>query len=140
VSYFDEGGVMINWKESYSTGIAKLDSQHKSLFQYCNDLEEGLKNKGVSKSSLERDLSFLERYAKGHFGQEETCMYKYACPIAETNKSAHQEFIDKYKIFQQRITDGNDCDGIFKELHVFLENWLTNHIAKIDTKLKPCVK
>jgi len=131
---------MIKWKEAYSTGIAKLDEQHKSLFQYCNDLEEGLKNEGVSKSSLERDLSFLERYAKGHFGQEETCMYKYACPIAATNKSAHQEFIGSYETFRKRISEGEDSDGLFKELHRFLENWLTNHIAQIDTKLKPCVK
>ena len=42
--------------------------------QYCNDLEEGMNGGDFSKKSLEIALMFLERYAIGHFGQEETCM------------------------------------------------------------------
>ena len=88
---------MIKWQESYSTGIAKLDEQHKSLFQYCNNIEEGLALGGISKRTLEHTLVFLERYAQGHFGQEEACMFKYVCPLGEKNKAAHQKFIETYK-------------------------------------------
>ena len=130
---------MIKWKESYSTGVAKLDEQHKSLFKYCNDLEDVLNVQGASKQSLERALNFLEKYAKGHFGQEETCMHKCACPAAEKNKLAHQKFIETYKIFQKKISEDGDYQSTLKELHRFLENWLTDHICKIDTQLKKYV-
>jgi len=131
---------MIKWKESYSTGVAKLDEQHKSLFKYCNDLEEALNSGSISKSAIEGSLKFLERYAKGHFGQEEACMHQHACPMAEKNKLAHQQFIETYKALQKKVSEGVDSEGVLKELHSFVENWLTEHIAKVDAKLKPCVR
>jgi hemerythrin len=134
-----EESTMIEWQDSYSTGIVRLDEQHKTLFLFCNDLEENLKNKTVTKDLLDIELRFLERYAIGHFGQEETCMHKYACPIAKTNKQAHEEFIKKYKDFQKRIISDDAAEEILKELHHFLENWLKNHICKIDSQLKSCV-
>ena len=134
---------MIKWQESYSTGVAKLDEQHKSLFKYSNELEESLNSQGVSKETLQRSLHFLERYVKGHFGQEESCMHQFACPAANINKLAHQKFIEAYITFSDRISkdadNDVDSDAPLKELHHFLENWLTEHICKIDTQLKPCV-
>jgi hemerythrin len=130
---------MIKWQESYSTGIEKLDEQHKNLFQYCNDLELGIESGDISKSVLELALRFLERYALGHFGQEETCMHKYACPMAKTNHRAHQEFIEKYTFYQTKIKESDDFEVMLKELHRFLESWLKSHICAIDTKLKECV-
>ena len=130
---------MIKWQESYSTGITKLDDQHKSLFEYCNDLEEWLNTGGLSKETLAYTLSFMDRYIKGHFGQEETCMFKYACPIAGKNKIAHDKFIEAFKIFQNKINGDKDSDAPLIEFHHFLKTWLTDHICKIDTQLKSCV-
>ena len=130
---------MIKWQESYSTGVDKLDEQHKSLFQYSNDLEDGLNCGGVSKETLQRALNFLERYVKGHFGQEEACMFKCVCPIADKNKAAHQKFIEAFRAFQKKISEDGDGEKALRELHQFLETWLTDHIIKIDTQLKPYV-
>ncbi len=131
---------MIKWLDSYSIGIAQLDEQHKNLFQYCNDIEQGLNHGGLSKPTLAGALRFFERYVKDHFGQEENCMHKYACPIAEKNKFAHQKFIETYKMFQKRITEEGESERLLKELHHFLETWLTEHICKIDVQLKPCLQ
>ena len=130
---------MIKWQESYSTGITKLDNQHKNLFQYCNDLELGIKAGDISKSVLELALRFLERYALGHFGQEETCMHQYTCPMSKKNKIAHQKFIQAYKTFEKKIAQGTDSYRTLRHLHTFLEKWLVEHICKIDTHLKACV-
>jgi hemerythrin len=130
---------MIKWQESYSTGIKKLDDQHKSLFDFCNDLEGIIQDGGVSKDILTASLRFLEQYVKVHFGQEETCMFKYACPVADKNKKAHEKFIQAYKDFQSQINEKGDTDGILEKLHHFLEAWLVDHICKIDTQLKSCV-
>jgi len=131
---------MIEWRETYSVGIEKLDEQHRNLFQYSNDLESGIKNGAVSKQTLEGALKFLGSYVKGHFSQEEACMFKYACPMAKQNSMAHQKFIEAYKNFQDIIIKDDDHEGTLKQLHHFLETWLVDHICKIDVQLKPCVK
>ena len=130
---------MIKWQEAYSTGIKQLDQQHQELFVYSNDLEGILQDEDVSKEKLEMGLEYLEQYAAKHFGQEENCMHQYACPIAGNNKQAHQKFIEAYKSFEIRINREEDIFSILRELHVFLEQWLVEHICKIDVRLKPCV-
>jgi len=134
---------MIKWKEEYSTGVAKLDQQHRSLFEYCNELEGTIKDGPIAVSTVELALRFLERYVKGHFGQEEACMHQHACPIADKNKFAHQQFIQMYESLQQKFINNKTNEANAKEtlqvLHQFLEKWLIDHICQIETKLKPCV-
>jgi hemerythrin len=130
---------MIKWEDSFLTGIAKLDQQHKNLFQYCNDLGDGINSGEISQNVLSQALVFLGKYIKIHFGKEETCMNKYSCPIAEKNKFAHQKFINAYQKFQKMISENKDSGVILRELHYFLENWLIEHICKIDTQLKTCI-
>ena len=131
---------MIEWRETYSVGVVKLDEQHKNLFQYCNDLEQGLKSKVISKQVVDGALKFLGAYIHSHFGQEESCMHKYSCPIAEKNKIAHLKFIDTFETFQRTISQEGDNEVDLRGLHYFLEHWLTEHICKIDSQLKPCVQ
>ncbi len=130
---------MIKWEDAYSTGIIELDKQHRNLFQYCNDLGDGIHSGDISQNVLLQALKFLERYIEVHFGREESCMYKYACPIAEKNKFAHQQFIESFKKFQKMINENSESGVILRELHFFLENWLVEHICRIDVKLKTCV-
>jgi len=130
---------MITWQEKYSTGVEELDKQHKNLFQYSNDLEECVKNRTFSKVTTDRMLRFLDQYIKVHFNHEETCMFKYSCPIASKNKNAHQEFILKFKATEEKVKDDKNYEKALKELHHYLESWLEEHICKIDTQLKPCV-
>jgi hemerythrin len=129
---------MIKWENRYSTGVAELDEQHMKLFQYCNDLGDGINSGEISQNVLLQALNFLGKYIEIHFGQEETCMFKYDCPIAGKNRSAHQKFTEAYKMFQKRISENNDSGAILRELHYFLENWLIEHICKIDVQLKAC--
>ena len=130
---------MIKWQESYSVGVYLLDQQHKELFSYCNDLEDVLRNGDVSKDFLLQGLKFLEKYVANHFGQEETCMHQYECPMAKKNKIAHQKFIQAYKNFEKKISEQEDGYRVLRQLHTFLESWLVEHICNIDTHLKSCV-
>ena len=130
---------MIKWQESYSVGVYVLDEQHRELFNYCNDLEKILRERDVPQDMLEEGLKFLEKYVANHFGHEEKCMHQYACPVGKKNKIAHQKFIQAYKMFEKRIIQGGDSYYILKQLHIFLETWLVEHICKIDTQLKTCI-
>jgi len=131
--------LMIKWNEKFATGVYILDEQHKELFRYSNDLEGILKEGDVSSEMIQAGLKFLEKYVLNHFGQEENCMHQYHCPIAGKNKVAHQKFIKAYRLFEKRISQGEDAYRTLRHLHTFLEKWLVEHICKIDTHLKPCV-
>lgn len=131
--------IMITWQEKYSTGIAELDKQHKNLFDYTNSLEQIIKDNALSRSSIDGFMRLLDQYIKVHFGHEENCMYKYHCPAAAQNKEAHQKFIERFKMTEDRIRTEDANDQALKDLHQFLESWLVEHICKIDTQIKACV-
>jgi len=130
---------MINWKETYSTGVKELDEQHKSLFQFTNDLGNSLHEKDTSTFLLMGCLEFMRKYITNHFDKEESCMHKYSCPIAGTNTQAHQNFIRAFNTFEEDINKGADKYKTFQGFHKFLEDWLVAHIGSIDVHLRPCV-
>jgi hemerythrin len=131
---------MIIWDETtMGTGVPELDTQHKKLFEKFNEFSEAL----ASKRSLEAAgdiLDFLQFYAKSHFGQEEDCMNKYRCPIADQNKNAHAEFLKKFDRFYTEWQTGNMTSKLAQKTYNELELWLVNHVARTDTQLRPCVK
>ena len=130
---------MIKWQESYSLGVTELDEQHKNLFVFSNDIDGILQDRDVSGKELADALKFLGEYVADHFHLEEKCMHDHACQIAEKNKFAHEKFIQTYKALEKRIDQDDDAYSILAELHRFLENWLVEHICKIDVQLKPCI-
>lgn len=131
---------MVKWDDAYSTGIAVIDDQHKRLFQYVNDLEGAVQEQDVSNALLLRIFDFFEEYAKIHFGNEETCMHRYKCPIAQTNKAAHQRFIETYNYYKELLRKEGASYQLFHAFLTWAQEWLVQHICKIDTQLKPCVE
>jgi hemerythrin len=131
---------MIIWDEStMGTGVPELDAQHQKLFEKFNEFSEAM----AGKKSLEAAgdmLDFLQFYAKWHFGQEEDCMNKYKCPIADQNKKAHAVFLKKFDRFYTEWQTGNMTSKLAQKTYDELELWLVNHVARTDTQLRPCVK
>lgn len=130
---------MIKWDESYATGEEKIDSQHKSLFQFINQLHDDLVE-GKPPSAFEHSLAFLTDYAKTHFCYEESCMDRYHCPAAQRNKDAHKEFLEFYKSYEVKIKKEGFTSRHIAELHGFIEEWIVRHIRTVDTQLKPCIR
>ena len=130
---------MIEWEIKYSTGVPELDRQHRNLFKYTNDLGEYLDNNFGSQETTDQMMRFLDQYIKVHFSREETCMNQHHCPAATKNKEAHQKFIDIFRKTEGKIKIEGTDDRALRELHHFLEEWLKEHICKIDAQLKVCI-
>lgn len=128
---------MIKWNKSYSTGEETIDSHHKLLFEFINDLNREIMA-GKPAKTLEEHLKFLTNYAKFHFCYEESCMERSRCPAAQKNKTAHEEFIEFYKAFEIKIKNEDYKVAHIAELHHFIENWIVRHIQKVDVQLKSC--
>jgi hemerythrin len=129
---------MIEWDEKYSTGVARLDEQHKTLFRFINRLSEDVLA-GKPASAFDKTLEFLEEYAMIHFNEEESCMNRYKCPVSGKNKAAHSDFLEFYLAFEEKIRKEGFSYKRLAQLHGYVENWIIAHIMTIDTKLKPCI-
>lgn len=128
----------IKWDESMSTGVESLDAQHRQLITWLNELLVAM-SEGRGRAELDRLLSQLGGYATLHFSNEEACFEKYRCPLAAQNAEAHKQFIATF----QSMRDEFDRDGPTSHLVVRVETelmrWLTTHIKRTDTTLKPCL-
>ncbi len=129
----------IKWSDDYAIGIERIDREHKMLFRIVGDFRVAL-SEGGGEQTYDVLLQALEAFCHGHFGFEERCMEEYHCPMAQKNKSEHVKLQELLFEFQQLYsTNGYDQREAFKLIGI-LEQWLTDHICRIDVHLKNCVK
>lgn len=129
----------MKWSENFATGIAEVDEQHKMIFNMTEDFRITLDD-GQGERSYGLFLDFLGRYCRGHFDFEEHCMEEYRCPVARQNKDAHVKFNGVIAGFGQRYTAHGYRVDDARELLDSVDEWLSNHICRVDVHLKECVK
>ena len=129
----------MKWKDEYTIGIEPIDEQHKALFQVVGDFHAVL-DKGKGEPTYGLLLGTLEAYTRCHFGMEEQCMLKYSCPVAEKNKNAHAKLIETLAGFQNRYSANGYDHAEASRFVDTMEQWLADHICRIDMHLKKCVK
>jgi hemerythrin len=132
--------LMIKWDPRYETGVPSIDSQHRSLFRYINQLGE-LANREDPPEKAEVDalIDFLEDYVASHFKYEESCMERFRCPSHEENMRAHQLFFEGWQKFRATYTERGPDPEVLKRLFTIAECWIRNHICKIDVNLRDSV-
>ena len=129
----------MKWSDEYATGVANIDDQHKMIFKMAEDFRTALDEGGGER--VYRDmLESLDLYVRTHFGYEERCMDKYACPVAEGNKKAHARFVEVLSKFQQRYKSSGFDRADARDLVDTVDKWLADHICRIDTRLKDYVE
>ena len=134
---------MIDWTKAFETGSAKLDLQHRLLIDHINLLEEELKNPHVTRveaAFANRLLGYLEAYANIHFDAEEKCMESYRCPVHAQNQQEHERFRGFIRDYKRLCEVEGFKVELLKNLHELMRTWITEHILKIDTQLKPCIQ
>lgn len=120
---------LIQWTDSLSTGIKRIDEQHKrfvAMLNKTNDLVESKNNKAVIK-----ELPALLDYARTHFSTEEEIFDKYNYPFSNEHKIEHLKLLEKAISFYDKAEKG---ENIGKEFMAFLKDWLANHLKKHDFK------
>ena len=125
------------WDESMTTGFVNIDQQHKELIQKLNDLTIAMKQQR-GRTEIEGIMNFLEKYVKIHFNDEEGCMEKYHCPMAETNRWAHAKFTESFYKLRDQFEEEGPSAVLAIAIQRDLRDWLINHIRHIDTSLHAC--
>jgi hemerythrin len=129
----------MKWTFAYGTGDKCIDDQHKALFEMSEVFRAAL-DEGRGERAYELLLESLDSFAHFHFGFEERCMKRFHCPAAQQNAQAHPKFIDALSGFRQRYVVGGFDRADAQLLVDFIDQWLADHICRIDVRLKPYVQ
>ncbi len=128
---------IFHWSDIYSLDIADLDEQHKNIVALINALNEGI-SRGQAKDVLSKILQDLIDDASNHFGYEGELMASHAYPEVEEHRAIHKQFTDQVLDIQKGYLDGKTTLGA--EVPIFLKNWLSDHILRVDKKIVPYLK
>lgn len=127
----------IIWNDSYCTGIAIIDSQHKSIVDQINNLIDNLDSEDKSHLSLEI-IKLLDRYSAEHFATEEKYMKNSDYPNIEAHIKQHHAF--KMNAVKSAIKLVKGVETVPEETILYLRNWWSNHILKTDMEYKNYLK
>ena len=123
--------------EKFKTGIAIVDEEHKVLFDIIGKIHNAIDVELVhDKFDLILDiLDELKEYTRVHFADEENYMREIGYEGLAQQELLHQKFIETLEDLNLDDVDENQESYLYEFLN-FLQNWLINHILKVD-KLIP---
>ncbi len=129
----------LQWKDNLATGVRTIDSQHKELFNYINNLLEAM-GKGKGEQEINKTMSFLQKYTTTHFGNEEKYMNQHRYPDYKNHKSYHESYKKDFDNLKKKILSQGAGTATTLEIQKFLSDWWINHINNVDKKLGAFLK
>ena len=126
------------WTEDMNIGIEVIDSQHRRIVDYINDLSDA-----ISKSEVEEVFDVMERlrdYTFDHFVFEEQLMEQAGYPLLQSHQMVHRRFEDKVRNMYDELTGGKDPFSVARRARTSLMVWLIQHIRHEDEDYVSTVK
>ncbi len=130
---------LVQFTEEYRTGIPLVDDEHKKLFEIIQRTYDTIHNDNLPDKydHIIYILKELKEYTEQHFSDEEAYMEKIHYEGLESQRRAHEAFIDRLQDLDPYGADDNQ-EEYLDEIVEFLLGWLQNHILLSD-KLIPVV-
>jgi len=124
------------WKDEYSINDATNDEQHKQLIGIVNRFQDAITD-GNEEQVADDILAELIEYTKRHFHDEEALMQKINYSGYEEHCLLHQNLLEEIAsvLYQKESDKEFDSFGLL----LFLKQWLIEHIAVDDNKIKSAV-
>ena len=125
------------FNDTFKTGIELIDEEHKTLFDIIGKVHKTIQTELVHDKydAIMDILDELKEYTRVHFADEENYMREIGYEGLAKQEILHQNFIDKLMELDLDDVDDNQEAYLYDFLE-FLQNWLINHILKVD-KLIP---
>lgn len=124
----------MQWKDSYSVGVAEIDKQHKKLIDLINNLTQAM-SQGKGKEAVNTVLGELVSYCATHFSKEEKLMTETGYPELADHKEKHRKMTQKVLALQADVKAGKKSVTI--DVMRFLEQWLDKHVLGTDKQYGP---
>lgn len=119
--------------DTFKTGISLIDEEHKTLFDIIGKVYTTIQTELVHDKydAILDILDELKEYTRIHFTDEENYMREIGYDGLAYQEMLHQKFIDKLEELDLEDVDDNQEAYLYDFLG-FLQNWLVNHILKVD--------
>jgi len=121
----------ITWKDYYSVGHPRLDTEHKQIIGVINALYDAMQQ-GPGRQAIKPLLDRLCQYTVSHFKDEEQVMRERNYPELAQHRALHEAI--RRKTFDLRehadLVTGRD-------LLRYLKEWWLGHIQSEDKKYEP---
>lgn len=128
---------LLNWKADYCTGNAKIDEDHRALFERVNDFHFAWQQ-NRDRKDIARVLNRLVEYAEEHFAREEEIMRVSGYPGLARHQAIHEALFEQIFVLQGHFEDGRI--RIDRDTVDFLRGWLVDHIVGEDMKFAAYVE
>lgn len=125
----------IEWSDQISIGHPILDQDHRILLELVNQIANP--ENSNDRTTIRFVIDELVNYAYFHFNREEQIMAAAGYPGLDRHRKIHERMMVEVKHLQQRFDEQGENIG--SELSQFLNEWLINHIMKIDKEYGPYV-
>ena len=127
------------WNNSFKTGIARIDEQHRRLVDLINMLANHRALQSVF-DTLNSIFTKLSKYAIYHFRTEENIWQQYfqKDELETEHKQAHYRFIEALHGLKSE-ENTKPLDQIVADILSFLTHWLAYHILDNDMHMAKIV-
>lgn len=115
------------WDSHLDTGVPVIDSQHRRIVDYINELQDAIA--GDERQIVQEVLDDLVDYTLSHFAFEEHLQERAQYASFDAHKKMHDEFARRIYDYRDRFHGGEDIAG---QLLSDLREWLVRHIREED--------
>lgn len=128
------------WNETFDTGIAEIDTQHRELVDLLNQLVRHLTEQADA-PTIKAIIDQLRQYALVHFECEEAIWQSVMAgdPWVAEHHEEHERFVQDLQRLQAEEAD-HDFDEVILDVVGFLSHWLALHILESDKRLAYAVR
>lgn len=122
----------LEWRDSYSVGVAAIDYEHRELIRLLNAIIDTLEAGG----EVEPVLDFLGEVNAGisaHFALEEQIMREQGYDEYRDHKSDHEHLLDDIREIMDDVAAGAYPGDA--EFAARLGDWFTRHFRTHDVEL-----
>ncbi len=123
--------VQLVWRKDYESGNARIDAQHRSLFEQANTLLQAILN-NQDKSEIGQLITALVSEIEQHFHDEESIFQQASYADSEHHLSLHAHLIQRARSLASRYE--KDQVGAADLLHFLTYEMVAQHILIDDRK------
>ncbi len=122
----------LEWKDSYSVGVAAVDHEHRELIDLVNRLHAAL---GSGSPAADTEIVFgdLFRAISAHFALEERFMREHGYDQLRQHKTDHERLLDELRDIMDDYREGGA--GSVERMTASVDAWFANHFRTHDARL-----
>lgn len=124
---------LLEWKDTYATGIPAVDYEHRRLIELINELHRDI---GRSDRAMSVSAFFGDLYAQisAHFALEEKVMRERGYHAYALHKADHERLLDQIRDIMDEYESGGD-PTFSDSLRDQLDTWFLRHFQVMDAPL-----